>query len=247
MSINNLARQSLTVGANVVLVVGVTGLILADLVPLALLLVVLSKWQVLLGGWRQWWGNLKSNACDIIVGLSFVALISLPEVLYVQLGLAAFYLLWLLAIKPQSSPAWVGIQALICQFLGLSVIFLFARVIPSVAVLAGAWAVAYIAAWHFLSTDEEVAWSLLVVVWALLVAELSWLLNHWLITYSLLEGQLLLPQASVIITVVAYCVGRIYLDHRNKRLGKRRLVEYILVCFVLLAIIIAGTPWDVGI
>lgn len=247
MAVTGIMRQILVIGANLGLVAAVTLLILADLVPLALALVLISKWQMLLGGVRSWWPNLKSNACDLVVGLSFVILISLPELIGIKLALAGLYLFWLVVIKPLSSPGWVGIQAATCQFLGLVVLFLFARIVPGLAVIAASWLLAYIAASHFLSTQEEAADPLVVAGWSLLVAEAAWLFWHWLVTYNLAGGQLLLPQIAIVVTVIGYFFGRIYLDHVGRILSRRRLVEYIVVCLLIVGVIAGGTEWNVRI
>lgn len=235
----------LVASANILLAAAVFALVVAELVPLAITLVIVSKWQILTGGRKSWWLNIKSNACDLIVGVSLVILMSLPEDLYLQGGIALLYVLWLVFIKPRSSQGWMGVQAAICQFLGLNVIFLFGRFLPAAGVIGLTWLVTYIAAWHFLSAEENTGQSILTAMWALLAAELSWLLWHWLITYAFFGGQILIAQAALVVTVLGYCFGRIYLDHIHRRLHRRRLVEYVAICFAVLAIILIGTEWDV--
>ena len=107
-----------------------------------------------------------------------------------------------------------------------------------------AWLVAVIAADHFLHAHQEPARRVLTLVWGLIVLQISWLLWHWLIVYSLFNGRILIPQAPLVISILGYSLGSIYLDHTQKKLRKRRLAEYLLMGFVLLGVIIVGTKWD---
>lgn len=230
---------------NLVLVAGLVFLIQIGLPLLAFLLIAISKWQILRGGRKIWLHNLRDNACDLVVAFSSVALMVLfNDELWLQLLVGVSYYVWLVLIKPRSTPLWMALQAGICQLSGLSVVFLLGRSMPELAVLALAWLVGVVAADHLLIAHQEPAHNIIAFAWGLVVAEFSWLFWRWLIFYALLEEQVLIPQAALVITIFGYTFANIYLDHSRKRLGKVRLAEYVLLCAGLFAAIIIGTQWD---
>ncbi|MEX0932209.1 MAG: hypothetical protein WDZ81_01215, partial [Candidatus Saccharimonadales bacterium] len=85
---------------------------------------------------------------------------------------------------------------------------------------------------------------LLKLSWALIAAQLAWILNRWVVLYPILDGVFAIPQAAVAITLVGYVFGSMYLDHTKKKLKKRRLFGYIGLLAALLLVVIAGTTWD---
>lgn len=230
---------------NLVLVAGLVAAIKVGLPALAIGLVLVSKWQVLRGGSKIWLHNLRAQACDLVVALSSLTLLILTrDDFLLQILTATIYYIWLVIVKPRGGPIWVGVQAALCQFVGLSVIFLLGRAMPQMAVVALSWLVALVAVDHFLAAHEEPANLIVSFLWALMVAQLSWLFWRWLIIYSLLSQRILVPQAPLVITILGYTFGNIYLDHARRRLGKVRLAEYILLCFGLFVAIIFGTQWS---
>lgn len=230
---------------NIVLVAGLVLLIRNNLALLAFALLVLSKWQVLLGGPKLWLRNLRDNGCDLIVALSAIAgLILFNGDKNVQVAVAIAYAVWLVAIKPRSGHIWVALQAGICQLVGLSVLFLLGRTIPEAAVYIGAWVVAVISADHLLSSHKDPSAGLIASVWGLIVVQLTWVLWRWLLLYSLFNDRVLVPQAPLILTVLGYGLAAMYLDHSAKRLRKLRLAEYIAITLILLIVIIVGTNWN---
>lgn len=230
---------------NIALVVGLVVLIRYNLTPLAFALLVISKWQLLLGSPKLWARNIRASGCELIVSFSaLIGLVLFSDDHFVQVGVAIAYAIWLLIIKPLTGPAWVALQAGICQLVGLSIIFLLGRAMPQAAVIGLSWLVSVTAADHFLSAHKEPAHTMLMLMWGLIATEMSWLLWHWLIVYSLLNGRVLVPQAPLIISILGYSIGSIYLDHIQKKLRKRNLFEYVIIGAFLLAIIIVGTKWD---
>ena len=75
----------------------------------AVLLVLLSKWRMLAVKARHWPANVRANAVDIFANLSFVIFMLEANTQLLQLTFAALFALWLLFIKPQSTPLWIGI------------------------------------------------------------------------------------------------------------------------------------------
>lgn len=230
---------------NLLLAVGLVVLINFNLETLAFGLVALSKWQVLRGGYRLWLRNLHANACDLLMAVATVILIIIYKgELPIQGVLAALYYGWLVAIKPLRSHSGVGIQAGICQLVGLLVVFSLAREMPAAAVVALAWGTALITADHLVSSFQEQAHLILALMWALIVAQASWLFWHWLIVYTFFDNRLQIPQPALVIGLTGYVFGNMYLDHMQTKLGRRRLLEYVLLMFGLSLILIIGSQWD---
>ena len=118
----NIASSILHVILNILL--GVGSIILTIITGswlLGFLLVILSKWRMFAVRPRYWLLNLKSNLVDLIVGVSFVLIAYCSgntEIYFVHYLLAVLYSLWLVILKPMSSPAATAAQALIAIFLG---------------------------------------------------------------------------------------------------------------------------------
>ena len=230
---------------NLVLVAALVVLIRFNLSLLAFGLIILSKWQLLIGGPKAWIGNIRDAGCDLIVALSAVSLLVLFNGdLQVQLVIAVLYLGWLIVIEHMQGTIGLAIQAGVCQLAGLSILFLLGRTLPEIVMIGLAWVVALTAADHFLSGQADPARGITALAWGLIVAEISWLLWRWLIVYSLFNGRILVPQAPLVITILGYSLGAMYIDHNNHKLRKVRLFEYLLVCLGLIAVIIFGTNWD---
>ena len=230
---------------NLILVAGLMVLIRLNLEIFAFGLILLSKWQIFRGGRKLWLRSVRDNSCDLVVAASTVALLLLAtEDLLIQSLVAGFYYIWLVAIKPLKSHVGVATQSAVCQFLGLNVIFLLGRDIPASAVVVLAWLIAFVSADHLISAFHEKAHFIITLSWALIVAQLSWLFWRWLIVYSFFGDRILLPQAPIVITLLGYIFGSMYIDHTQTKLGRRRLIEYVILTFGLSIILIFGTQWD---
>lgn len=139
-----------------------------------------------------------------------------------------------------------GTIALIMQFLSLSAIFSAAQVWrwSAAVVMVLAWTCSYLVARGFLKAMDDNQSNLLAGVWALVVAELSWILSWWMIAYLSPGAFLIIPQAALLVTGIAYVLGGIYRLHRTSQLSRNRLIEYLVVAGVLLGIVLAGTRWN---
>src|SRR5688572_29375742 len=116
---------------NLVLVVAIVLLIRFNLAPLAFGLLLISKWQLFVGGPKTWLSNIRDNSCDIIVAISSVTALALFNGdLVLQLSVAVGYGMWLLVIESLTSSAGIALQAGICQTIGLTVLFLLGRALP---------------------------------------------------------------------------------------------------------------------
>ena len=105
---------------------------------LAIVLVLLSKWRVLAVRPRFWWTNLQANMVDIIVGVSIVSLMYVPQLsVVVQVVLAVLYALWLVVLKPRSGRRYMAIQALAAMVLGVTALYASSYEWPVVIVVLG--------------------------------------------------------------------------------------------------------------
>lgn len=221
---------------------------------LAAVLVVIPPMIMWLRGGRSS-DSLRHQVPTLVLGLSVVTLISLNQQpvgqpvlpVSVQVILALLYAGWLMTApqaleKPNLHLSVAGLS----QFLAISAIFLAAAFWHwlDIAVVALTWTVSYSLAWWLLGTKQERASQILAATWALVAAEVAWVLYSWQVNYELLNSYLIVPQAAIILVGLGYCFASIYLTHAGKRLSRRRLIEYVAIAGVLLAIVIAGTRWN---
>jgi len=187
----------------------------------AIVLVVLSKWRVFAVRPRYWWANLQSNMVDFIVSISIVMHMYSINVstgigdsakLLLLVALTLGYIGWLLFIKPRSRRFYVALQAGLAIFLGISALFTISYNWPVSIVVVIAWLIGYAAARHSLSTyDDETHSLFLALTWGFVTAEISWVAYHWAIAYPLpVVHALMLPQASIIITLVSFLAYKVY-------------------------------------
>ena len=140
----------LHIGVNVLFVAVLYAMVVFwNLTPLAVILVILSKWRVLAVQPRFWLPNVKANLVDLIVGVSTIVLAFQAPHQWIAVFWMLLYLLWLLFLKPQAKDLWVGAQALWAQFLGITAIFAIPTLMHyALVVSALAWLAAWAAARH---------------------------------------------------------------------------------------------------
>lgn len=213
--VSDLAYMTLNVGLAVALLI----VVLAVKSPLpAFALVVLSKWRILAVRPRFWFKNLQSNLVDIIVGLSVVVLLYAANgSSFVQVGIAIFFAVWLLFIKPRSKRIFVAFQAGAATFLGITALFMESYDWPASVVVLLMWLIGYSAARHILSHYHEPDRVFFAMIWGVIVAELGWLNYHWTFAYSLPGSSGIdLSQTALVVLVVGFLADRTYDSyHRN--------------------------------
>lgn len=217
-------------------------LVVLGFVNLAFAAVLLSKWRMFAVKARHWPAHIRANAVDILVGLSAVTYMSLADSRQsVQFLWVALYAAWLLFIKPQSSPLWVGLQALIAQTASLVAIFLVWTSAGETALTFVVWATTYLCARHFLTAFDEAMARATAYVWSFFCAALTWLCVHWLLFYQAIS------QPALIITVLAYGMAALYyLDHIEKlRPGVRRQFIALMVAVVMLVLVFSDWSGDI--
>lgn len=206
---------------NVALAIALVAVIwFTESIPLAIGLVILSKWRVFAVRPRFWFANFRSNLVDFIVSISVVfhmytihmANIAESRQLIILGVLTVLYIAWLLFLKPRSKRSMMAAQAGVAVVLGVSALFTISFNWPVSLVVVGMWVIGYTAARHILSTyDEETHGLFLSLAWGLVLAEIGWLGYHWAIAYSLpFVSSLLLPQVAIITTLISFVAYKAY-------------------------------------
>lgn len=180
--------------------------------PLAVAIVLLSKWRIFAVRPRFWWVNLQANAVDIIVGVSTVVLMYQPQAPFsVQLFLAILYGIWLTIIKPLSKRWQMMLQSGFAVTLGTMSLFATSYEWPLILVVVPMFAIGYSAARHFLFSYDEGQIILLSTIWGVIFAEIGWLAHHWAFSYPLpLIEPIRLPQATIIVLLISFLGERVY-------------------------------------
>jgi len=198
---------------NVGLAVAILAVVLAIESPLpAFALVLLSKWRVLAVRPRYWMAHIKANLVDIIVSLSYVVLLyAAGGAFFLQVGLSALFVVWLLFIKPRSKRTFIAIQAGTALFFGVTALMTVSYDWSSLPVVLGMWVIGYATGRHVLTSYEDPHSSFYSLVWGLVVAELGWLTYHWTFAYSIPGfGGVKLAQAALIVLAIGFVVERAY-------------------------------------
>jgi hypothetical protein len=211
-----------------------------DIVFVAYLVVILSKWRMFAVRPRHWPANLRANAIDMIVGLSIVAFMSSASSVSQawQLVWAVSYMGWLIFIKPRSTTFWVAVQAGIGQLMGLSAIYLLWGKSSLLLLVLASGGVCYLSARHFLSTFDEPLNSFLSYLWAFFAASLTWVLGHWLLYYANF-----MPQPVLLLCVLAYGLVTLYYLETNDRLSVVVRREIILAMSIVILAVILFSNW----
>ncbi|MGK2896217.1 MAG: hypothetical protein ACSLEY_01255 [Candidatus Saccharimonadales bacterium] len=205
----------------------------------ALVIVLLGKWRIFAVRPHFWATNLVANMVDIIVSVSFVALLySANGVVSAQIGLTLFFIGWLVLLKPRSEPVLVELQAGIGILLGVTALMQISYSWYASVVAAIMWIIGYSAARHVLSVYKEAHTTLLSLIWGLVMAELGWLVYHWTFAYDLvITGGIKLPQVAVFAGLLSFLAERTYASY-HKNAGMVRFDEILLPFILTLSIIL---------
>lgn len=212
-----------------------------EIEQIALALILLSKWRMLAVRPRHWWPNIRANAVDLIVGLSFLTFIVGSISYSWQLVWAVMYALWLLLLKPRSDTLSISMQALVGQFCGLMALFIGWGDAQLFVVVIASGLICYVSARHFFTNFEEPYTRLFAQTWAYFAAALVWLLGHWLRYYpDPRDG--FISQPTLLLTVIGYGLAALYyLDQKDKlsNLVKRQFI-FIMIAIVMVVLIFSG-------
>ena len=213
-------------------------LVRLSFVPLAYAVVLASKWRMLAVRPRHWPANIRANAIDIIVGLSFVSFIAgAPSQQAWQLVWAFGYGIWLILIKPRSSTFWSAVQAGIGQLLGLASIFVLWGHSSLLILVVATWAVCYLSARHFLSSFDEPLSSMISHSWGFFGGALAWVLGHWLLYYGFIS------QPMLILSVLGFGIATLYYLENNDRLSVLVRRELLLVMSAVVVVVLLFSSW----
>lgn len=208
-----------------------------NLVLIGYSLVLLSKWRMFAVRPRHWPANIRANAIDIIVGLSFVVFMAQAPSQAWQVVWLVCYEVWLLLIKPRSASFWISIQAGLGQFLGLTALYLLWGEASLLVLVVASWAICYLAARHFLSSFDEPLTSMISHIWGYVAAALSWVLGHWLLYYGFLAQPVLL------LSLISYGLATLYYLENNDKLSLLIRREILLIMTAIIVVIILFSDW----
>ncbi len=191
-------------------------------------------------------GLIWQRVPGVLVGLSTALIIDMVPRLVTQRGLAVLYAGWLVwrevAAERQAAS---NANLLIVQAVMFEAIFLMAAIwqTSSLLVLLLVWAGAYLSVYADLTRRGDRLAGVMAATWGVIAAEVAWVLQLWLITYTMRGGYVLVPQPALILTALAYLFGSILTSARAGSLSRARLAEYMVIAVVLVAIVVAGTSW----
>jgi len=208
-----------------------------NFVQLAIIIIVLSKWRMIAVRPRYWPANIRANAIDLIVGLSFLVFMIQSGSMAWQLVWTIAYGVWLLVIKPTSAVLMVSLQAGIGQLLGLMALFLTWPSAPLSGLVLGSGGICYLAARHYFDSFDEPYNKFLSYLWGYFGAALVWVLGHWLLFYGVIA------QPTLLLLVLGYGLGALYyLDHRD-RLSLLLKREFIFIMVAIVVVVLAFSHW----
>lgn len=215
----------------------VYGFVRINLVPIAVGLVLLSKWRVLAVRPRHWMAYIRANAVDMVVGVSIVVFMSQTNAMAWQLVWAAVYAVWLLLLKPSASLAGISLQAMTAQLFGLMAVYLTWGGSPTAVLVVTTWTIAYVSARHFFSAFDEPYTRFLSDAWAFFAASLAWVLGHWLLFYGVVA------QPTLLLTILGYGLGVMYYLEQNSRLGKLARRQFIFIMVAIVVVVLVFSDW----
>lgn len=208
-----------------------------NLLFLAYLIVILSKWRMFAIRPRHWPASIRANAIDVIAGLAFVVFIAQSPSNAWQLIWMAAYETWLLVIKPRSKAFWTTLQAGLTQFTGLTAIYLLWGRSDLILLVVVTWLVCYLTARHFFSSFDEPLGSMMSHIWGYVAAALTWVLGHWLLYYGFLAQPVLL------LSILSYGLAALYYLESNDRLSSLVKREILLIMTAVIIVIILFSSW----
>ncbi len=212
-------------------------LIRINFVPLAVALIILSKWRMFAVRPRYWLANIRANSVDVMVGISTVVFMASTSVPAWQITWAVVYGLWLIAIKPGSTVMFVSAQAMAGQLMALMALFLIWGHSPLVILVFMAWLICYLCARHFLTSFDEPHTPLFAHTWGYFGAALVWVLGHWLLFY----GQL--AQPTLLLTVTGYGMAALYYLEQTDRLSIMWRRQFIVMMAAIIVVVLTFSDW----
>lgn len=205
---------------------------------IGLILVVISKWRVFAVNHRYWLLNLRANLVDFIVGISFILLAYAAgtNFLPVHYVLIFGYAVWLIIIKPKSSPAFTTAQAIIAALLGATAASILTATLDSAILVAACFVIGFAVSHHIVIQNNEPDYRFIASICGLVFAEVAWLSHSWLIIYTIAKTGICLSQLGIILAVLTFAFYKIY-DYASKHNHKIRFTEVALPIVFSVAVI----------
>lgn len=226
--------------------------VINEVVALAFVALLASKWRIFAARPRFWLRNIVNNACDITFTASMIALIyyyNSLEFTTLVFALTGVLALWQLVIKVLRSMWAVGLQSLMCLFTSLTAIWTFypAEFEAGVLVLLLTAVAAFAAAYHVLRQNEhfEGRTVLFSLVWSALNMQLAWLSWLWNVQYVLALSSFIVPQIALVSTVTGYYFYSVSsIRYRRKRDQHKAFIGNTAFYAVLAALIVIFSEWS---
>lgn len=195
-----------------------------------LVLVLVSKWRTFAVRPRFWLANVRSNLVDLIFSISIVVLMYSTGIEHIvsQVFLMVFYALWLTILKPRSDETSMKSQSLLSVFFGFSALLSVTYGWPELVIVFVAFLIGYSALRHILSIRSTPNIEILSLFWAVIIAEIAWFLNYWVIGYQIKIADsfnFVIPQAAIIFTAIHFAGFEVFTPNKK---GKTRTVSDIM-------------------
>lgn len=212
-------------------------LVRINLAPLAILLVVLSKWRMFAVRPRHWLAYIRANSVDIMVGASIVIFMAQTTSNIWQLIWAFVYVLWLLIIKPGTSLFSVSMQALLAQVAGLMAVYMAWGGSPLYVLVLATWLICYVSARHFFASFDEPYTRFLSNLWGYFGATLAWVLSHWLLYYNIVA------QPTLLLTVIGFGLATMYYLEQTDRLTPLLRKQFVFIMVAIVTVVLVFSDW----
>ncbi len=209
-----------------------------NFVPIALSIILLSKWRMLAVRPRHWWPNIRANAVDIMVGISALVFMLESNSNVMKLVWAVVYGLWLLFVKPRSGTLMVALQALIGQTAGLMALWLGWGDQPLTVLVLLSGIICYMSARHFFTNFDEPYGRLFSHTWGYFGAAIAWVLGHWLLFYGVLA------QPTLLISVLGFGLGALYYLEQTDRLSVLLRREFVFIMIAIIIVVLLFSDWQ---
>lgn len=203
----------------------------------AVVLILVSKWRMLAVRPRYWPTSIRSNAVDIIVGLSLMTFMANTSSGVWQLIWTGIYIVWLVVLKPQSGVLFVSIQALIGQTFGLMALFIIWPAAPIIVYVLVGWAICFVSARHFFTAFDERYSYMFSQFWGYFAAALMAILGHWLLFYGTVA------QPTLLLTVMGVGLASIYYLDQTDRLTVALRRNFIFTMIAVVVVVLLLSDW----
>lgn len=212
-------------------------LVRLDFIPLAFIMVLLSKWRMFAVRPRFWLANIRANSVDIIVALAVLTFMIESGTFVWQFMWAVVYALWLVVLKPGASVLYTSLQALVALFGGLIAAYLAWDGAASYVLVLATGLLCYLTARHFFDSFDEPYARLLSYMWGYFGAAMAWVLSHWLLFYGYVA------QPAVLLVVLGSGLATLYyLDHFDRLSGMVRR-QFLFGMAAIVALVLVLSNW----